>query len=99
MHSTTADSPIQERDLQTRPSCLVFPMSFDMWKVVKNAGSSAGRAWFDATVVRTKEYLAARPSLVVAIGVLAVISVGLIALVTGAEISLSIFYLVPVAFT
>ena len=68
--------------------------------VVKNAGSRAGRAWLGAGVFKIKEYLAARsPLLVIVVGVLAVILVGLIDSVTGAEISLSIFYLVPIGFT
>jgi signal transduction histidine kinase len=68
--------------------------------VVKSAGSGARRAWLGAGVSKIKEYLAARsPLLVIVIGVLTVILVGLIDLVTGAQISLSIFYLVPIAFT
>ncbi len=67
---------------------------------MKNAASIAGRAWFGAGVFKIKEYCAARsPLQVIVIGVLTVILVGLIDLVTGAEISLSIFYLVPIAFT
>ena len=71
-----------------------------MRNVLKNAGLIAGRAWFGAGVFKIKEYFAARsPLLVIVIGLLTVILVGLIDLVTGAEISLSIFYLVPIAFT
>src|SRR6266566_4175231 len=71
-----------------------------MRNVVKNAGSRAGRSWFGAGVFKIKEHFAARsPLLVIVIGVLTVILVGLIDLETGAEISLSIFYLVPIAFT
>jgi signal transduction histidine kinase len=67
---------------------------------VKNAGSRAGRARFGAGVFKIKEYFAARsPMVVIVIGVLTVTLVGLIDLVTGAQISLSIFYLVPIAFT
>ena len=66
---------------------------------MKNAGLIAGRAWFGAGVFKIKEYFAARsPLQVIVIGVLTVILVGLIDLVTGAEISLSIFYLLPIAF-
>lgn len=74
-------------------------MNLDLLKAIKNAVSKADRAWFGAGVVKTKEYLAARPLFVIVIGVLMVILIGLVDLVTGAEISLSIFYLVPIAFT
>ena len=68
--------------------------------VVKNGSSRAGRAWLGAGVFKIKEYLAARsPLLVIVVGVLTVILIGLIDSVTGAEISLSIFYLVPIGFT
>jgi signal transduction histidine kinase len=68
--------------------------------VRKHAGSRAGRAWFGAGLFRLKHCFAARsPLLLIVIGLLTVILVGLIDFVTGAEISLSIFYLFPIAFT
>jgi hypothetical protein len=71
-----------------------------MRNIMKNEGLKTRRAWFRAGVFKIKEYFAVRsPSLVIVIGVLTVILVGLIDLVTGTEISLSIFYLVPIAFT
>jgi len=68
--------------------------------VLKNAGSRAGRLRIGSGVLTTEECFAARsPLLVIVIGILTVILVGLVDWVTGAEISLSIFYLVPIAVT
>ena len=60
----------------------------------------AGRWSLDAGLFKIKDYSTAHSSLlVIVIGVLTVILVGLVDLATGAEISLAIFYLVPIAFT
>jgi len=68
--------------------------------VLKNSGSIAGCAGLESGLFEIKEYFAAHsPLLVIVIGVLTVILVGLADLVTGAEISLAIFYFVPIAFT
>ncbi len=71
-----------------------------MSTIFKDGGVEENRGNLGTEASKLHEYLACRsPGLLTAIGCVTVLLVGMIDLVTGAEISVSIFYVIPIAFT